>query len=287
MEPLDACKLPALESTPTISVVTSAWQAAGTLADTLESVRRQQGVSIEHILIDGGSTDQTKEVVTRHGKHLARFVSEPDGGIYDGMNKGARLATGDIIGFLNADDWLAGPRVLEGVARAFSDGADLVYGNLEMVDAYAPYTVRRVWADSSHSPRDFFRLGWQPAHPTTYVRRELFEAWGGFDLRWRIAADYALLARAMREPGLVLHHLGLTTVNMRLGGASTAGPGAIWRANRECAAVLSALGEPQPWRTIAMKLGRKLLQFRVARGAPAKPWRPWDIPEQEAERPPV
>jgi glycosyltransferase involved in cell wall biosynthesis len=267
---------------PMLSIVTSAYNAAATLGDTLESVRRQLGVRVEHILIDGGSRDRTADVVARHGSHLRHFVSAPDRGIYDGMNKGAALARGDIIGFLNADDWLAGPEALRPVAQAFAQGADFIYGNLVFVDAQAPYTVRRVWTDAPHTCHDFFQRGWQPAHPTTYIRRELFEAWGGFDLRWRIAADYALIARAMRHPGLRLRHVDATLVNMRLGGTSTAGAASVWRANLECAQALKDLGASHPWWTITRKLARKLPQLRRLQGPHDFPalWRPWDAEGQ-------
>lgn len=262
-----------------LSVVTVAYRAADTLADALESVARQSHPDVEHWLIDGGSADATRSVVARHGAHLAGFVSEPDDGLYHAMNKGAALARGDAIGFLNADDWYAGPDVLRRVAEAFDVGADLVYGDLAFVAPAAPFALRRVWHDRPHAPRDFFRRGWQPAHPTTFVRRALFEAVGGFDTRWRIGADYAFLAATMRRPGLRLRHVGERFINMRVGGASTEGPGAVWRANRECAQALRELGVRWPWATLALKVARKLPQVAAARLAPAEaappPWRPW------------
>lgn len=259
-----------------ISVVTVSYNAASTLADTLQSVARQDHKDTEHWLIDGLSQDETRQVVQRHGGHLAGFVSERDRGLYDAMNKGAAIATGDVLGFLNADDWYAGPDTLSSVSSAFAQGADLVYGDLVLASAQAPYEVKRVWRDALHAPEDFFRRGWQPAHPATFVRRDLFQALGGFDLRWRISADYAWLARTMQHPGLRLRHVAKTLVNMRLGGASTAGPIAVWRANRECAQALRGLGR-WPWATVMMKTARKLPQLVEARrpAATAPLWRPW------------
>jgi glycosyltransferase involved in cell wall biosynthesis len=258
------------------AIVTVSYNAAATLADTLESVRRQVGVEIEHWVIDGGSTDNTAMVIERHGQHLAGYVSESDKGLYDAMNKGASLARGDVLGFLNADDWYAAPDTLRCVSSAFAQGADLVYGDLVLTTPRLPFEVKRTWRDDVHVPEDFFRRGWQPAHPATFVRRDLFRALGGFDLRWRISADYGWLAHAMQHPGLRLRHVAKTLVNMRLGGASTAGPLAIWRANRECAQVLRELGR-WPWATITMKTARKLPQLLNARlPTTAKPlWRPW------------
>lgn len=260
-----------------VSIVTVSFNAAATLADTLESVARQRGVEVEHWLVDGGSTDSTRDVVARHGTHLAGFVSERDRGLYDAMNKGAARSRGDVIGFLNADDWYAAPDALAAVTATFAASrADLVYGDIDLVAAAPPFAVRRAWRDAAHVPRDFFRRGWQPAHPATFVTRALFERVGGFELRYRIAADYAFLARTMAQPTLTLAHTQKTLVNMRLGGASTSGPGAVWRANVECAQALAALGR-WPWGTIALKTLRKLPQLAAApAAASSRPWRPWN-----------
>jgi len=252
-----------------VTIVTVCFNAAATLRDTLESVAHQTHPHVEHILIDGGSTDTTRDVVRSYGMHLSCFVSEPDRGLYDAMNKGAAMATGDVLAFLNADDWYAHPSVLATVAERFEQGADLVYGDLDFIDPEPPFHVRRLWRDSQRRASDFLRLGWQPAHPSTFVRTTLFRQVGGFDLRWRISADYAFLAKCMMQP-LVLEHLPRTLVNMRLGGASTNGLRAVWRANRECAAALRDLGVPLPWATIALKTMRKLPQKLAAtRGATA------------------
>jgi len=264
-----------------ITVVTVSYNSQRTIADTLASVAAQHNSAVEHIVIDGASTDNTMAVVRQHGKHLARMLSEPDRGIYDAMNKGAALATGDAIGFLNSDDWYADPDVLSWVSDQFDLGADLVYGDLAFVSADRPFKVRRVWRDRPHAAQDFFQRGWQPAHPTTFIRTDLFRSLGGFNTRWRIAADYAFLAAAMRHPGLRMAHVGRHLVNMRLGGASTEGAGAIWRANRECAAALRELGVSSPWRTITWKLASKIPQIVRARlGSDdmiqSPPWRPWD-----------
>jgi glycosyltransferase involved in cell wall biosynthesis len=257
------------------AIVTVSYNAATTLGDTLESVRRQVGVDVEHWVVDGGSTDQTAKVVERHGQHLAGYVSEPDRGLYDAMNKGASLTRGDILGFLNADDWYANDNALAWVAEAFDQGADLVYGDLVFINATAPFRIKRVWRDATHLPADFFRLGWQPAHPTTFVRRDLFEAVGGFDLRWPISADYAFLARVMERKGTRVRHVPRVLVNMRLGGASTSGWRAVLNANRECANALREAGH-WPWGTISLKLLRKLPQL-LARSHEDNDvlWQPW------------
>jgi Glycosyl transferase family 2 len=272
----DFAATPSRSALVRLSIITVSFNAASTLGDTLESVSRQRGADFEHWLVDGGSNDETPTIVATHGKHLQGYVSERDDGLYDAMNKGVALSSGDAIGFLNADDWYAGPDTLKQVCSAFASGADLVYGDLAFVSSQEPFDVRRAWKDRPHDPGDFFRWGWQPAHPTTFVRRALFDRVGGFDLRWRIAADYAFLARVMKEPGVTIRHVPQCLVNMRLGGASTSGPRAIWRANQECAQALREMGR-WPWGTITMKVARKLPQTVVPRQwtPEARLWRPW------------
>jgi glycosyltransferase involved in cell wall biosynthesis len=258
-----------------LSIVTVSFNAASTLADTLESVSRQQGCDVEHWLIDGGSRDGTDAVVKQHGAHLAGFVSEPDRGLYDAMNKGASLSRGDVIGFLNADDWYADPNVLAWVAQAFERGADLVYGDLVFISAVEPFAIERVWRDGPHEPVDFIRIGWQPSHPTTFVRRTVFDRVGGFDLRWNISGDYAFLAQVMSLPHLRLAHVPRTLVNMRMGGASTSGWRSVLKANVQCAQALRGLGH-WPWSTLALKLSRKLPQlFKQVPHDEHELWRPW------------
>lgn len=261
-----------------VSIITVAYNAAHTLADTLESVARQTHANIEHWVVDGGSSDHTRQVIQKHGRHLAGFICEPDRGLYDAMNKGAGLATGEVVAFLNADDWYAHDRVVASVEEAFSRGADLVYGDLAFVSPEAPFETRRVWLDADHNPSDFFYFGWQPAHPTTFILKSVFKRVGGFDLRWRIAADYAFLGRAMCDRGLRLEHIPQCLVNMRLGGLSTGGVGAIFRANAECASALRQLRWRWPYWTIALKLARKMPQlgYLVRRDSTlSKAWRPW------------
>lgn len=257
-----------------ISIVTVAFNASATLADTLESVARQTHVDVEHIVMDGGSRDATADVVRDHGRRLAVFVSERDLGLYDAMNKGAARATGDVIAFLNADDWYSAPDVLAKVAERFENGADYVYGDLDFIDQHPPFVLRRAWRDAPHHATDFFRTGWHPAHPVSFVRSARFREAGGFDLRWRLGADYAFMARCMRLPGLRLSHVPSVLVNMRLGGASTAGLSAVLENNRGCANALRELGVRYPWRTIALKLMRKVPQ-RLMRAHQAPLWRPW------------
>jgi hypothetical protein len=143
------------------------------------------------------------------------------------------------------------------------------------ISAVEPFAIERVWRDGPHEPVDFIRIGWQPSHPTTFVRRTVFDRVGGFDLRWNISGDYAFLAQVMSLPHLRLAHVPRTLVNMRMGGASTSGWRSVLKANVQCAQALRGLGH-WPWSTLALKLSRKLPQlFKQVPHDEHELWRPW------------
>jgi glycosyltransferase len=203
-----------------ISVVTATYNAAGTVADALASVAAQTHPDVEHWVIDGGSRDGTQAVVQRHAARLAGFVSEPDGGIYDALNKGIRRATGEAIGFLHADDVYAHAGVLARVAEAFADPTvDAVYGDLTHVAKADLGRVSRYW-QAGEARRARFARGWMPPHPTLYVRRRVYETLGAFDTRYRIAADYDSVVRLLYVGGVRARYIPEVLVCMRVGGAS-------------------------------------------------------------------
>ena len=203
-----------------ISVVTVALNAAGTLAQTLKSVAGQDWPDVEHWLIDGGSRDGTGELVKLHGNHLAGFISEPDRGLYDALNKGIARCTGDVVGFLNADDLYAGTRVLSRVAASFdSPGVGAVYGDLQYVGRDNTSEVIRYWRAGEFKRRKL-AWGWMPPHPTLYVRRETYQRIGVFDTSYRIAADYDFILRLFSDPHLRVVYIPEVLVNMRSGGVS-------------------------------------------------------------------
>lgn len=216
-----------------ISIVTVTWNSARTVGDTLASVNAQTHPDVEHIVVDGGSTDDTLAVVRGEGRRVARLVSEPDQGIYDAMNKGLRLATGEVVGLLNSDDFLASPRVLSAIAAAFDDTeVDAVYGDLCYVRQEDTSQVVRYWRSSPFRPGAFAR-GWSPPHPTLYIRRALYERFGGFDLAYSLAADLELMARYFEVHHIRTRHLPEVFVRMRLGGATNKSVANIVRGNRE------------------------------------------------------
>lgn len=243
-----------------LSIVTTAFNAARTIQDCIESVN-SQGQSIEHIIIDGGSTDGTLEIIEEYKLCLAKIVSEPDEGIYDGMNKGLRLATGDIIGLLNADDLYAGPDVLEKVVKAFSEcDVDSCYGNLVYVDPRNNNRVVRYWKPGEYHYRRFY-WGWMPAHPTFFVHRTIYEKYGLFNLDLGSAADYELMLRFLVKHRISSTYIPEILVKMRTGGISNASLKNRLLANRKDRLAWKVNGlKPYPW-TLFLKPLSKVSQW--------------------------
>ncbi|GAB4369592.1 MAG: glycosyltransferase family 2 protein [Deltaproteobacteria bacterium] len=245
---------------PSVSIVSSVLNGAATIGDCIESVRRQAPPA-EHIVIDGGSTDGTVEIVRQYGDAVARFVSEPDGGIYDAMNKGIALATGEVIGILNADDLYADDRVLSDVTKVFEDpSVDSCYGDLVYVDPSDTGRVVRAWRAGSFRKESFYR-GWMPPHPTFFVRRAIYERCGLFNLALGTAADYELMLRFLLRHGISTVYIPRVLVKMRAGGASNRSLGNRIRANRMDRLAWKVNGLTQrPWTTL-LKPVRKIPQF--------------------------
>lgn len=199
-----------------ITIITACWNSIGTIKDAIESVRRQKlpaGVELEHLIIDGGSTDGTEKLAT---------ISEKDRGMYDAINKGIRMAKGEVIGILNADDVLAGDEVIAKIAKAFSPELDCVYGKVYFVDKLGGRPVRRCFAQLWRPW--MLQWGYMPPHPGIFIRKECFEKWGGYEpdkREYRIAADYELLIRFFRVNKMKAKYLKLYTTIMRTGGVST------------------------------------------------------------------
>ena len=221
-----------------ITVVTVCWNAARSIDATLASVDEQTHPDIEHLVIDGQSTDGTLEVLALRPSPKRRVVSEADKGLYDAMNKGLAMARGDIIVFLNADDRYCTPEVLARVHQAFvSSGADAVHADIDMVVQSDPPRVQRRWKSGRHAAWKVM-LGWQMPHPGLFIRAPTLRRIAAFDTSLRIAADYDLMLRLVRQNGVRLHYLPLTVVEMAVGGLSTSGLRASWRGYTESARAL-------------------------------------------------
>lgn len=216
-----------------ISIVTVCYNSAATLGDTLASVAAQDHTDVEHIVIDGGSADGTRELVKREGRHVKVFVSEPDKGIYDAMNKGIRLASGDIIGTLNADDFYANSMVLSQIEREMVQGQlDAIFGDVMFFASDRPEVNLRRYSSRRFSP-ERIAWGWMPAHPTLFLRREVFQRFGLFRTDFRIAGDYEFAARIFKGANLRYRYLPEVLVRMRTGGVSTGGLRSTLLLNRE------------------------------------------------------
>jgi len=202
-----------------ISLVTVCFNSARTIENTILSILSQQYLHLEYIIIDGGSRDGTVDIIKKFD-NVDLLISEPDKGIYDAMNKGIYHATGDIIGFLNADDIYAHPNVLEKVSRVFeNDRLEACYGDLLYFSENQPNKVRRYWKSKPFSP-GLFAKGWCPPHPTFFCRRALYEKWGGFNLSYAMGNDVELMMRFLEKHQVIGHYIPEVLVKMRLGGAS-------------------------------------------------------------------
>lgn len=244
----------------TVSVVTVTYNAAATVAEAMRSVVEQQGdFTLDYHIVDGGSTDGTLDCIRPFEDRVAQVTSEPDQGLYDAMNRGVARAKGDIVGILNADDRFADPQVIADVLATFRDTeADGVYADLDYVDETDGTTVTRRW--TSGEPGDF-RRGWMPPHPTLFVRRELYEQHGLFNLQLRSAADYELMLRFFHFRGAELAYLPRVTVKMRAGGQSNASLSNRIKANAEDAKAWRLNGAKPPALLRLQKPLRKLGQF--------------------------
>lgn len=216
-----------------ISVVTAVRNARHTILATIQSVQAQSHPDVEHIIIDGASTDGTREIIRANAGRITKVVSEKDSGIYDAMNKGLRHATGDVIGFLNADDMFHDEEVLSDLARAFgAEPLDFAYGDVVFVrPGEESRVVRRSNARGFHAGRLAFGIA--PPHPSFYARRSLYDEFGPMKTDYAVAADFEFIARVLQREGIKTRYIDRIFVTMRTGGASTSGLRAIWRNNRE------------------------------------------------------
>ncbi|MBU4376270.1 MAG: glycosyltransferase [Candidatus Omnitrophica bacterium] len=203
-----------------VSIITPVLNGCATIEDTIKSILGQSHKEIEHIVIDGGSKDGTVDIVKSYGSKITKFISEPDKGIYDAMNKGIKLASGDIIGILNADDIYAGTSVVGTMAKAISEKkVDACYSDLVYVDRINTDIIVRHWKSCEYR-EGLFKKGWMPPHPTFFAKRYVYEKYGHFDLSLPIALDYEILFRFMEKSKIKTHYIPEAMVRMRLGGYS-------------------------------------------------------------------
>lgn len=227
---------------PKISLITVSYNSAATIEQTLQSVAMQDYDNFEYIVVDGNSKDNTVEIVKRFGRLVTQCVSEPDKGNYDAYNKGLKLATGDVIGFINSDDFYVLPDVLTKIAQAFKDPSiEACYGDLCYVKRDDTDAVVRYWR-SNPFKAGLFLSGWCPPHPTLFVRRDVYERFGNFDLSYKIAADVELMIRFIELHKIKTVHLPLLMVKMRMGGMTNSSWSNVRRQNAEIWSALQGHG---------------------------------------------
>ena len=225
-----------------ISLITACCNSAATIRTCFDSVLSQQGVDLEYIVVDGGSKDGTVDIIKEYAAKTNdqrlttndftfRWLSEPDQGMYDAINKGIKMATGDVVGILNADDMLESPETLAKIADAFADGVDAVYADIRFVKEDLQTTVR--YYGAKHWRPWMFQWGKMPPHPSVYIRKSLFGQYGLYKLGYDIAADYELLIRYLRMAKLNTRYLNECVVRMRMGGKSTRGWKSFKTLNKE------------------------------------------------------
>jgi glycosyltransferase len=203
-----------------VTIITVVFNGEKYLKDCIESVLYQDYKNIEYIVIDGGSTDRTLSVIESYRSQIHYFISEKDKGMYDALNKGIKVATGDVIGILNADDMLASSNVISAIVNEFNEqDADGIYGNLNYIDLSSSKKIIRRWVSNQFVKNDIL-LGWMPAHPTLYLKKELFTHFGNYSLDFGTAADYELMVRFLYVHQVNARFLDKLIVNMRVGGMS-------------------------------------------------------------------
>ncbi len=203
-----------------VSVITVCFNAANTIENAIKSVLSQTYPDIEYIIIDGASIDRTLEIIRRYENNISKLITEPDNGIYDALNKGIRLSTGDIIGFLHADDFYAHENVIKKVVQCInSKNVDSCYGDLVYIDRKNPKRIIRYWKSRPYK-ENLFKRGWMPPHPAFFVKRWVYEKYGLFDTHFKIAADYEIMLRFLYKYKISTWYIPEVLVKMRVGGIS-------------------------------------------------------------------
>lgn len=249
-----------------ITVITVAYNSAKTLEDTIMSVLRQSYKNIEYIVIDGGSQDGSQDIIKKYVHPFQgrlKWISEKDGGIYDAMNKGIRMATGEVVGFLNSDDYYSSDSIVERIAESFSSPmVDAVYGDIHFIHDDDPTRIVRYYSSRHFSPF-WVRFGFMPAHPSFYVRRNIYEKNDGYRVDYKIGADFEMLVRLFRIEKIRAKYIPLDFVTMRVGGVSTKNIRSRRTLLRENVRACRENGIYTNYLMVALKYLYKMFEFRV------------------------
>lgn len=246
---------------PKVSIITVCYNSERTIEDTLQSVINQSYPNIEYIVIDGISTDKTLSIINKYKDKITTILSEKDNGIYDAINKGIRLATGDIIANLNSDDFYIDNNVITDVVATFEkEKTDTLYADLYYVDAFDTNKIVRYWKSKQYQ-EGLFLKGWMPPHPTFFVKKEVYQQYGLFDLQFKSAADYEIMLRFIHRFKTSIAYLPRVIVKMRVGGVSNASLKNRIKANQEDRKAWKVNGLKPHAFTLIFKPLSKLFQF--------------------------
>ena len=216
-----------------VTIITVCFNTADTIEDTVKSIISQDYKNIEHIIVDGGSTDETLDIINRCADNTVKVISEPDNGIYDAMNKGVKLAIGDIIGFLNSDDVYSHNRVLSDVVYSMErNNLDSVFGDIAYVHPNNPNRIIRYYSSKDFKPSKL-TIGCMPAHPTLFFKKYVYKKYGLFKIDYQIAGDFEYVARVFTKGAIRFAYIPKVMVKMKIGGASTKSLKSNWILNRE------------------------------------------------------
>ena len=216
-----------------ISIITVSFNSVETIRDTIKSIISQDYENIEYILIDAGSTDGTLDIIKEYEGYINYFSSEEDDGIYDGMNKGISVASGEVVGILNSDDFYPNSYIVSNVARTFEKtNCDAVYGDLVYVKFYDTDKILRYWQSGNYSVKKI-KNGWMLPHPTFFVKREMYEKYGYYNTELKSAADYEMILKLLYKQNINVFYIPMILVKMRMGGKSNASIMNRIRANKE------------------------------------------------------
>lgn len=244
-----------------VTIITATYNSEKYLEGCIQSILNQSYKNIEHIIIDGKSTDGTLSIIKKYESVISKWISEKDRGLYDALNTGMSMATGDIVGILNSDDLLASTKIIEDIVTAFQTiPIDSLYGDLEYVEPDDINKVYRLWRGRVYN-RNLFKLGWMPAHPTFYVKRDLIVKYGGYQNHYFSAADYEFMCRYLYLHRVSSYYLPKLIVKMRRGGQSNDSLARRFRANRRDYLAMKKNGIPFPFLVSILKPLRKLPQY--------------------------
>lgn len=245
-----------------VSIITVVYNNEKTISSAITSVLAQTYKNIEYIIVDGNSTDKTKDVIENYRSGIQKYISENDAGIYDAMNKGIKQASGDIIGILNSDDIYNDDSVISDIVKLFvnNEKLNIVYGDLVYVSATDTDKIVRKWRSKMYSS-NFFEKGNVPPHPTLFARKRVYDCCGTFNLKYKLAADYDFMLRAFKKFGSSSVYFPRLMVRMRLGGATNKSVRNIINGNREILDSWKENGLKPPFSLMPLRLFKRLIQF--------------------------